>query len=65
MHDLLSTAEVAEVLETSERMVHYYVREGRLTPAKTIGRSYLVSPMAVAELKPTLVRRNWTRQVPA
>ena len=62
MHDLLTTAEAAQVLDTSERMVHYLVREKRLTPAKKIGRINLFDPMAVALLKPTLVRRNWSQQ---
>lgn len=62
---MLSTAEAADVLQTSERMVHYFVRAGRLKPAKTIGRSYLFDPNDVADLKPTMVRRNWSRQLPA
>ena len=63
MHNLLSTAQTAEVLETSERMVHYFVRDGRLSPADRLGRNLLFDPMEVALLKPTLSRRNWSKQV--
>lgn len=59
MQDLLTTAETADVLDVSERMVHYYVREKRLEPARRIGRSMLFDPMQVALLKPTIVRRKF------
>lgn len=62
MHDLLTTAQAAQVLETSERMVHHLVRRKRLKVKSRIGRCNLFDPMEVALLKPTLVRRNWPTQ---
>ena len=59
MQDLLTTAQAAQVLDVSERMVHYYVREQRLKVAHRIGRALLFRPMDVAELKPTILRRNF------
>ncbi len=64
MHSLLTTTEAAQVLDVSERMVHYYVKTGRLESKKKIGRAHLFDPMAVAELKPTLIRRKF-REVAA
>ena len=58
MHDLLTTTETARVLDVSDRMVHHYVRTGRLTPSRRIGRNNLFDPVAVAELRLTLVRRQ-------
>ncbi len=64
MHSLLTTTEAAQVLDVSERMVHYYVKTERLVPAKRIGRALLFDPMDVAKLKPTLLRRKF-REVAA
>jgi len=63
MHDLLTTAEAAARLDTSERMIRHYVREKRLKPAKIAGRAHLFSSADVDALRPTLVRRDWSRQL--
>ena len=65
MNEMLTTAEAAQVLGTSPRMVQYFVREGRLKPARKVGRQLVFDPMTLAEFKPNMVRRNWTHQVGA
>lgn len=59
----VTTEGAAEILGTSARMVRYYVTSGRLAPAKAIGRSFLYKRTDVEALKPTLARRNWSKQV--
>ena len=65
MHTLLTTTETAQVLDVSERMVHYYVKTKRLKPAQQVGRCHLFDPVKVAELKPTLIRRKCRNEVAA
>ena len=59
----LTTAQAARVLETSPRMVQYFVRTGRLTTSRRIGRQLLFDPIVVEAFKPNMVRRNWAHQL--
>lgn len=65
MQAMLSTAQVAELLETSQRMVHHYIarkKEPRLTPDVTVGRIHFFTQETVEAFRPKIVRRNWSHQ---
>lgn len=54
---MLTTKQIATMLESSERQVERYIAKGWLR-ADRVGRDYLIKPEAVAALKGRLLRQS-------
>ncbi len=61
----LTTAEAADRLGVSARMVRHYVKTERLAYIERIGTTMMFDPAAVDALAPTIIRRGRTSEVAA